>query len=72
MKKENFLKNLQGHNSKVLDYVFDNYGVYDEYKDYTKYIGETTKAGKYEYSEVILSLLLLILIMQNLISMELS
>ena len=37
-------------NSPIISSIYDSLGIYDEYKDYTKYIGETTKAGKYEYS----------------------
>lgn len=37
-------------NIPIISNIYDSLGIYSEYKDYTKYIGETTKAGKYEYS----------------------
>jgi|GEM_PF-5053094 len=37
-------------NIPILRSIYDSLGIYDEYKDYTKYIGEIAKADKYEYS----------------------
>lgn len=34
----------------VLNSVYDSLGIYKEYKDYSSYIGETKKDGKYTYT----------------------
>lgn len=36
-------------NIPILSNIYDSLGIYSDYKDYTKYIGETKKVGKYEY-----------------------
>lgn len=36
-------------NIPILSNIYESLGIYSDYKDYTKYIGETKKVGKYEY-----------------------
>lgn len=41
---------VNASNIPVLNSIYESLGVYDEYKEYTTYIGESQKAGKYTYT----------------------
>lgn len=41
---------VMASNIPVLSRIYENLGIYDEYEDYTTYVGQSEKIGKYTYT----------------------